>query len=255
MERKKAFLLVTLISVFSAITQSQTVYAFPIGPFPQERISNFYNANNGFGIWEDYFISYADSVLTVRSAVELSPINGVTLDQVNDLMVIWEDGIEDIWNDKYFILKDGQHHISIEIDVVFNESILHGGANVYNHEVEVRPGPERSNEHKWDTADTGYVAAHEFGHMLGLFDEYAGGATDPGGEILDATSIMGSTATGAVPYKRHYEDFRAWLAAKDTTQSFELFLIPEPQSTLLVGVGLFILVVAQRRGSPRRESV
>jgi M6 family metalloprotease-like protein len=107
-----------------------------------------------------------------------------------------------------------------------------------------------STEHLWDTLDTGLVAAHEFGHMLGLFDEYTGGATDPAGELIDSTSIMGSTSPGAKPYARHYEGFRSWLAAKDPQEQFTV--VPEPQTTLLVMVG--ILIIGIQRFSAARSA-
>ena len=37
----------------------------------------------------------------------------------------------------------------------------------------VRVGPARSDMTNWDTMDSGDVASHEFGHMLGHPDEYA----------------------------------------------------------------------------------
>jgi hypothetical protein len=58
--------------------------------------------------------------------------------------------------------------------------------------------------------------------MLGQFDEYVGGGTDPSGVIIDSSSIMGSTEFFAVTYARHYEDFRAWLAGKDTEGQYSL---------------------------------
>jgi bacillopeptidase F (M6 metalloprotease family) len=41
-----------------------------------------------------------------------------------------------------------------------------------DYTVRVRVGLARSNVRTWDTKDTGFVAAHEFGHMIGLADEY-----------------------------------------------------------------------------------
>lgn len=92
------------------------------------------------------------------------------------------------------------------------------------------------------------IAAHEFGHMLGLWDEYLGGWTDPSGKFPanDPTSVMGQTMM--TPYARHYEDFRSWLAGKDASETFTISaVIPEPATLSFLGVGIVILVVAGKR--------
>lgn len=216
-----------------------SLYAWPIGPFPAERIDQQVPANNGYVVDKDYFIEYTDNKLRIHSEIQFTLTEGVSEEELVTLKSVWEMGIENLWNSKYEILKDNEYVIPILIDVTFD-------GPTFNHTVTVKPGAGRANEHEWYVSDSGLVAAHEFGHMLGLFDEYVGGATDPAGEIIDATSIMGSVEEGARPYARHYEGFRAWLASKDPSQTFVLREIPEPSTMLLIWLWVAAAAVKRR---------
>jgi hypothetical protein len=76
----------------------------------------------------------------------------------------------------------------------------------------------------WESASTAIqgddVRAHEFGHLLGLYDEYSSGAVDPAAtpaagpnppRIDNTTSIMGYGHT-ALAY--HFEEFKVWFEQK-----------------------------------------
>ena len=84
----------------------------------------------------------------------------------------------------------------------------------FHHDVIVRPGTGRSDELNWNVMDSPEIAAHEFGHMIGVFDEYKRGAVASEMTILDNTSIMTSNPSDGATYGRHYEQFRAWFADK-----------------------------------------
>ncbi len=200
---------------------------------PTESVGGHIDANNGFAWDYNYGIGYDGS--TVRIDVEID-FTGLVTQALKDL---WEQGIESMWNGKYFLVKDETYTIPITFDVTT--------AGPFNYVVNVVAGPHVSNMTEWDTEDDGNVAAHEFGHMLGLFDEYAGGATDPGGELIDATSIMGSTAAGATPYARHFQAFRDWIASKSPEETFRLERTPEPATLLITALGLALIAAARRR--------
>lgn len=55
------------------------------------------------------------------------------------------------------------------------------------------------------------VRAHEFGHLIGMYDEYPEGACDPARMYVETDSVMGS-GTGVEP--RFYEEFRTWFESK-----------------------------------------
>ena len=54
----------------------------------------------------------------------------------------------------------------------------------------------------WDTSDTGNVAAHEFGHMLGHPDEYADAACPNRNPVNTGTVMDDNTETVARLYNR-----------------------------------------------------
>ncbi len=94
----------------------------------------------------------------------------------------------------------------------------------------------------FDTSDAQTVA-HEFGHMLGNFDEYWGGGINTTTYLTDYKNLMGTSATlslGEGMKALYYQPFRTWLAAKDPADSFGLIL-PEPPTWLLFLVNLAIL--------------
>ncbi len=107
-----------------------------------------------------------DHQVTVR--IQLNPDSDVTADELSALRTRWEDGIEAKWSNRFAccIRPDCTARANLVFQVVWTSTNPH-------HRVRVRRGPARSNQTTWDTEDSGDVASHEFGHMLGHPDEYA----------------------------------------------------------------------------------
>jgi PEP-CTERM motif len=89
----------------------------------------------------------------------------------------------------------------------------------------------------WFVGDTASVNAHEFGHMLGLFDEYIGGAIDryPNPTLSD-TGLMGLGALSATPemLSRYYGQYLGFISTLNPDSTFQL---PEPSTFILVSLG------------------
>ncbi len=100
--------------------------------------------------------------------VQLNPDAGITDATMNALRTAWENGFETTWNNRWAIGTGRERPVPLEFDLIWVNTNAH-------HTVRVRPGPARSNMTTWDTQDSGAVAAHECGHMLGHPDEYTDG--------------------------------------------------------------------------------
>ncbi len=133
-----------------------------------------------------------DTHVTVR--VQLQPDAGITAATMATLRTRWRDGIIATWSDRFDCLGGQGSRKRITFDVHWVDAGAH-------HVVRVRPGPAASDLGTWDTSDTGDVAAHEFGHMLGHPDEYTS-AVCPMRPVTGTGTVMDDN-TEAV--QRHYD--------------------------------------------------
>lgn len=146
-------------------------------------------------------------------------------------------GIEGIWDNKYAI-KDSNSGKVIPILVEITT------AGPYNQKVQVHAGPGRADMLNWYTGDGASVNAHEYGHMLGLYDEYIGGAVDKyPNPTLSNDGLMGLGALNANPvmYSRYYQQYYDYMKKLNPDGSFILMPVPEPAEVLLMGWGLLLL--------------
>jgi hypothetical protein len=97
--------------------------------------------------------------------IRLNPDAGISDATMNTLRTTWQNGIQNTWSNQWGCGRSGELTCRLTFEVQWVNTNQH-------HTVRVRPGPDRSNMTTWDTNDTGAVAAHEFGHMVGHPDEY-----------------------------------------------------------------------------------
>lgn len=131
-------------------------------------------SDGGYAWYVHYELAFDGSAFNVTTKIDLTGAPATAYLQV------WESGIERIWNGKAS-LTDGAGTYPIRFDVAFMDGAdadyqvaVHdgyGGFDMLNWYLSTPWGPGYQDEQ----------AAHEYGHMIGNFDEYVGGATYAGG--------------------------------------------------------------------------
>jgi len=151
-----------------------------------------------------YHLVWDGEAVTVRCTIHLVPVGGATRAEVDRAAEAWRRYIDRFWGSFYRLrLSDGPA-VAIRFDVRF-------AAVAEDNEVTVWPKERPEQSVSWSVRSPPLYIAHEFGHLLGLYDEYPGGAVDPATSLIDATSIMGAyPGPNARPYPRHYEAIRRW---------------------------------------------
>ena len=142
--------------------------------------------------WTSRYLQTGTHV-TVR--IQLNPDPGISAATLNALRTTWRNGIINKWANRFECRAPNGGRQAFTFDVQWVTSNAH-------HQVRVQAGPARSNMGTWDTNDTGDVASHEFGHMIGNPDEYAD-ATCPSRNPVNTGTVMDdNTETVARLYNR-----------------------------------------------------
>jgi hypothetical protein len=159
--------------------------------------------------------------------------------------------IQAIWNNR-FVITDTTTGVSYPI---FLDPTTTGPT--FNQTVAVHKAQanEREDMLNWYADSAAVTMAHEFGHMLGLFDEYIGGAVDqyPNPTLTD-TGLMGLGALTANPamFPRYYQQFLDYMNSLNgpgtaTSHTFQLVPVPEPSTFYLAGLASPVLLLVLRR--------
>jgi hypothetical protein len=203
-----------------------------------------------FGWRASYDIGFVEQDLLIDVDVFLTGD-----DPGNELLNIWEQGIENIWSYAFDIF-DGTFYY----DIIFNIDWLSSFTGS-DHTVNVTNGSGNVDLVNWYTDNPsghGYtkqsnVAAHEFGHMVGLFDEYNGGALDPITPLIRPNSIMGQNLT--VPKADHFDAFLSWASLNSGVNSLSLesdrgnhyYEVPTPNMALVIIMAILSSCIRSRK--------
>jgi hypothetical protein len=129
--------------------------------------------------------------------IMLDTDSGITPSVLGSVQGVWKAGIEGTWNNpartvggtpqQWKCARPGEVPCRVSFRVHWVTSDPH-------HVVKVHTGSGGTNETNWYTTDPGNVAAHEFGHMLGLPDEYVDDAKCPGRSPVGTGTIMANNS-------------------------------------------------------------
>jgi hypothetical protein len=192
--------------------------------------------------WEVcYALEISDGVFTVTRRVDFDLKDGASPSIAQKQQ--WKREIEAIWDLQFKI-----HRVNCKRGDYCDCSHEHGCC-VYAIRISCEWGPGhgkkvdlyggRADPKGWGTSKWWYshtwwevagnevpwtVRAHEFAHLLGVYDEYPTGACDPLRLVtLDPTSVMGG---GSRTYARHMKDFYEWFRRKSAGVLGETKVLP-----------------------------
>jgi hypothetical protein len=187
-----------------------------------------------------YDIGLVDDVLMIDVDIALTGIK-----QRRSLRDRWESGIEDLWSTDRF-----------SVPILFNVDWvkLNWVKPNYDHLVTVRRGPGNWNLRTWYTGNpSGWgssyheeIAAHEFGHMIGLFDEYEGSPLDPSTARVNTGGLM-DTLDGST-LDHYYEAFLEWYDERLAALVAEPALVSDPATSPLFAAGFIALLLLGASG-------
>lgn len=104
--------------------------------------------------------AFVQAGTNVTARIRLNPDADVSASLLEEVKGRWKRGIEDKWSYRF-----GCGSCALTFQVVWTTVNPH-------LTVRVKKGGGRSNLGLWHTDDSGNVASHEFGHLLGHPDEY-----------------------------------------------------------------------------------
>lgn len=129
----------------------------------------------------------------IRIRIRLNPDADVSNATINTLRTRWQNGIQNIWSDRWGCGRSGELTCPLSFEVVWINTGQHHTVrvNTGNKCTNAAGNPIRcgTNMGRWHTADPGSTAAHEYGHMHGLVDEYVD-ATCPGRSPVNTGTVM-----------------------------------------------------------------
>lgn len=221
---KATYLAATVLSMVLSVTMYTGAAAITI---PWETRAGLLRSGV-FGWSYSYDIGVVDDVLMIDVDIALTGA-----DPGDALRTRWETGIENIWSTDRLGIP-----ISFNVDWVSMN---------YDHLVTVISGDGQWNMLTWYTvgaSDWGdayqeEVAAHEYGHMISMWDEYAEGAVNPITGLIDTGGLMHTLNGPTLDY--YYDPFLTWYGDRRVTG------VPAPGPLLLIGTGLGLLVLWRHR--------
>lgn len=195
----------------------------------------------------------------VQIQFNFDPALNYTQAQKNAFVQGAQAEIASVWDNKWQIYDaTTNQYFAINFQITTAGWPKGGGGVTFDQTVEVQQNTGRDDLTHWSVANsptTNTVYAHEFGHMLGLYDEYTGGATANPAVICD-TCLMGNGALGLKPDmpKRYYQqflDFAMGGIVNPNGDTVQLVPVPEPEAWALLAAGLGLLMWT-RRGTRSR---
>ena len=192
------------------------------GDLEKERISGRKQSSDKYSWPYGYDIDVKDQTIRIMVSLNFVPASQVSIPHLNQVKQTWKTRIESIWSNQYAVTLPSGRQFPILVTVNFSGPDFH-------HDIVVRPHKNSSDALNWNLTDTPVVAAHEFGHILGAYDEYKGGALSPETNMVDSTSIMTSNPQKGRAYARHYSDILDWFKAKTHNPAASLSEIRQKQ--------------------------
>lgn len=152
-------------------------------------------ADNNFAWVSKFSYQLKKELLVVTVRISVLPVEEIRSVRLENVKRQWLKEIDKSWNNRFSLLVSEKLKYPIKFIVKFSPINP-------DHKVVVRRG-RSANQHNWTIDMPPAAAAHEFGHMIGAFDEYPSGALVFDSPVIDRSSIMGSRLDGGKPYPRH----------------------------------------------------
>lgn len=165
------------------------------------------SVNSGIFTWPYSYTVMDDGVLILK--IKLTFDEDIDRDEIPAVKRMWKKKIEAIWNNKFVAVNKSGRSLKLRLKIVW------GGPNeVYVHQT------GKTHFRQWALDGSIGGIAHDVGHMIGLHDEYVGGAVLRSGPITSPDGIMGGGAALSVGkmYPRYYDPWLAWLGSGWTIQ-------------------------------------
>ncbi|MEM7002764.1 MAG: hypothetical protein AAF529_18400 [Pseudomonadota bacterium] len=153
--------------------------------------------------WNAIFeLSKEAQELVIELRIRLIADASVPPQQLRKVTARWHAGVAKIWGE-VASLESGGRIYPIRINVRFVDH------NAHHHAIVHQNANIRIDQLNWSIWSEHLVIAHEVGHMLGAYDEYAGGSLNPDNPLITNDSIMSGQLYPRV-FPRHLELIRLW---------------------------------------------